>query len=189
MSGSVQQYSGDVSMIISPDTNVISLSRLESTDPLADDRKLNRGEPVMALTVSDLLKKSQAELDDLFRAAEPGPIPAGEAKGTAIIAPGTPFSPEIAQVVNLFAWQGKIFDAEHGFLRNHILPFGLKAIVAKVYRGPSWLDGKECIVIDYSETSIVASRVRDEIRQLEPNLYLGKVYWGKDRLIDFALEV
>jgi len=143
----------------------------------------------MALTVSDLLKKSKSDLDDLFRAAQPGPIPDGEAKGTAIIAPGTIFSNEIAQVINLFAWQGKIFDAKHGFLRNHILPFGVKAIVAKVYPGPSWLDGKDCIVIDYSETSILASHVRDEIRLIQPGLYLGKVYWDKAQLIDFALEI
>lgn len=143
----------------------------------------------MTITVADLLSKSQEELDDLFRAATPGPIPGGEAKGTAIIAPGTTFSAEIAQVVNLFAWQGKVFDPEHGFLRNHILPFGLKAIVAKVYAGPSWLDGKDCTVIDYSETSLIASRVRDEIRLIAPGLYLGEVYWGKKRLIHFALEV
>jgi len=143
----------------------------------------------MAVTVADLLKKSQEELDDLFRAAEPGDIPDGEAKGTAIIAPGTSFSDEIARVISLFAWQGKIFDAEHGFLRNHILPFGLKAIVAKVYPGPSWIDDKPCIVIDYSETSLVASRVRDEIRLIAPGLYLGKVFWERRHLIDFALEL
>lgn len=142
----------------------------------------------MAITVADLLKKSQQELDDLFKQAQPGEIPNGEAKGTAIIAPGTAFSDEIAQLISLFAWQGKVFDAEHGFLRNHILAFGFKAIVAKVYPGPSWLDGQPCIVIDYSETSLVASRVRDEIRQLQPGLYLGKVYWGKKHIIDFALE-
>jgi len=27
-----------------------------------------------------------------------------------------------------------------------------------------------------------------EIRQIEPGLYLGKVYWEKKRLIDFALK-
>ena len=143
----------------------------------------------MAWTVEDLLKQSQQTLDDLFREAQPGPIPDGEAKGTAIIAPGTSFTEEIAQLVSLFAWQGKIFDAEKGFLRNQILPFGLKAIVAKVYVGDSWLDGKPCIVIDYSETSLLASRVRDEARLLQPGLYLGKVYWNQTRLIDFALEV
>jgi hypothetical protein len=139
-------------------------------------------------TVAELLKMSQSELDALFSAHEPGPIPDGEAKGTAIIAPGTSFSDEIAAAVNIFAWQGKVFDAKHGFLRNNILPFGLKAIVAKVYKDKSWLDGKECIVLDYSETSLVAQWIRDEIRQIGPDLYLGKVYWNKTRLIDFALE-
>jgi hypothetical protein len=138
--------------------------------------------------VSQWLKMSQVELDGLFSAHEAGPIPDGEAKGTAIIAPGTSFSDEIAAIISLFAWQGKVFDAKHGFLRNHILPFGVKAIVAKVYKDASWLDGKECIVLDYSDTSLVASRVRDEIRMIEPNIYLGKVYWGKQRLIDFGLE-
>jgi hypothetical protein len=138
--------------------------------------------------VAELLNMSQAALDDLFSAQSAGPIPDGEAKGTAIIAPGTRFTDEIATLVNFFAWQGKVFDAKHGFLRNHILPFGIKAIVAKVYLGESWLDGKQCIVLDYSETSIIASRVRDEIRMIGPGLYLGKVYWGKRRLIDFALE-
>lgn len=142
----------------------------------------------MADLVSNWLTQSQEQLDALFSAHEAGPIPNGEAKGTAIIAPGTQYSAEIAAAINHFAWQGKVFDAEHGFLRNMILPFGLKAIVAKVYKGPSWLDGKECIVLDYSETSIVASHIRDEIRMIEPGTYLGKVYWDKKRLIDFALE-
>lgn len=142
----------------------------------------------MSTTVADLLKMTQAELDALYTGAEAGPIPDGEGKGTAIFAPGTTFNDDLAQAVNLFAWQGKIFDAEHGFLRNHILPFGLKAIVAKVYKAPSWLDGKECITIDYSETSIIAQWIHDEIRLVAPHLYLGKVYWNKTRLIDFALE-
>ena len=63
-----------------------------------------------------------------------------------------------------------------------------KAIVARVYKGASWLDGKDCIVLDYSETSIVAHYVRDEIRLIGPGFYLGKVYWEKDRLIDFCLQ-
>jgi hypothetical protein len=50
------------------------------------------------------------------------------------------------------------------------------------------LDGKECIVLDYSDTSLIAHYVRDEIRLISPNFYLGKVYWDKDRLIDFCLQ-
>jgi hypothetical protein len=140
------------------------------------------------MDAEQLLKMSQAELDALFSAHDAGPIPDGEAEGTAIIAPGTEFSPKIAALVNIFAWKGKVFDAKAGFLRNEILPLGVKAIVARVYKDPSWLDGKECIVLDYSETSLVASHVRDEIRAVEPGFYLGKVYWDKKRLIDFSLD-
>jgi len=142
----------------------------------------------MAYDVAQLLKMSQAELDALFTSSSAGEIPNGEARGTAIVAPGTTYSAEIAQFINHFAWQGKTFDAKQGTLRNRILPFGLNAIIAKVYKGPSWLDGKECIVLDYSDTSLVAQWIRDEIRQIGPRHYLGKVYWNKSRLIDFALE-
>jgi len=138
--------------------------------------------------VKQLLAMSQTQLDDLFKASPPGDIPDGPAQGTAIIAPGTSYSESIAEVINHFGWQGKVFDARKGTLKNKILAFGLEAIIAKVYKGPSWLDGKECIVLDYSETSIVASRIRDEIRLIDPGFYLGKVYWGKDRLIDFCLR-
>jgi hypothetical protein len=142
----------------------------------------------MSYDVQTLLKMSQAQLDDLFTSSEPGDIPDGEATGTAIVAPGTTYSPDIAKFINLFAWQGKVFDAKNGVLRNKILPLGLNAIIAKVYKADSWLDGKECIVLDYSDTSLVAHWVRDEIREISPGVYLGKVYWGKQRLIDFALQ-
>ena len=142
----------------------------------------------MAYDATQLLAMTQAQLDDLFRASPAGDIPNGPAKGTAIIAPGTKFSEPTAQVINLFGWQGKVFDAAKGLLKNKILAFGFEAIVARVYKGPSWLDGKECIVLDYSDTSIVAHYIRDEIRLISPNFYLGKVYWAKDRLIDFCLQ-
>jgi hypothetical protein len=142
----------------------------------------------MAMDAKQLLKMSQQELDALFSAHDAGPLPDGEAKGTAIIAPGTAGSEKIAELINIFGWQGKVFDAKAGLLRNHILAIGLKAIIARVYKGPSLLDGKECIVLDYSDTSLVASHVRDEIRQMEPGFYLGKVYWDKGRLIDFSLD-
>jgi hypothetical protein len=142
----------------------------------------------MAHNIKDLLDMSEGQLDDLFTNSPVGDIPNGEAKGTAIIAPGTRFSSEIAEFVSHFAWQGKTFDAEKGVLRNRILPFGLNAIIAKVYKAPSWFDKKECIVLDYSETSLLAHWIRDEIRLIDPGFYLGRVYWGEKPLIHFALQ-
>jgi hypothetical protein len=142
----------------------------------------------MAYDAKQLLAMSQEQLDDLFRASPAGDIPNGTANGTAIIAPGTRYSMPIAEVINHFGWQGKVFDATSGTLKNRILAFGLEAIIAKVYKGPSWLDNKECIVLDYSHTSLIASHIRDEIRLISPGFYLGKVYWDKNRLIDFSLQ-
>ena len=137
---------------------------------------------------SQLLTLSQDELDALFRSGTVSIIPNGEANGTAIIASGTEFTHEIAQIVNIFAWQGKTFDAVHGTLTNRISAFGVNAIVAQVYKGASLFDGQECIVLDYSKTSLVAKHVRDEIREVGPGIFLGLVYWDTTRSIHFALE-
>ncbi len=142
----------------------------------------------MTYTASQFLSMSGKDLDDLFSRSAAGDIPNGEAKGTAIIAPGTAFSAEIASLINIFVWQGKTFDAAHGTLRNRILAFGLNAIVAEVYKAASLLDGKECIVLDYSKTSLVAEHIRDEIRAVGPGVYLGIVYWDSKQTIHFALE-
>ena len=142
----------------------------------------------MAYDVPQLMKMSQAELEAVFAASPPGDIPAGEGKGTAIIAPGTPCTPELAEVINLFAWQGKIFDPASGTIRNEITPFRIRAVIAKLYKGNSWLDGKECIVLDYSETSLVAQWIRDELRLVGPGLYLGRAYWSKQHILDFTLQ-
>ena len=142
----------------------------------------------MAYDVPQLLAMTQTQLDDLFRASPPGDIPDGTAHGTAIIAPGTRYSESIADIINHFGWQGKVFDAQKGVLKNKVLAFGFEAIIARVYKDKSWLDGEECIVLDYSDTSLVAHWIRDEIRLISPKFYLGKVYWAKTRLIDFCLK-
>jgi choline dehydrogenase-like flavoprotein len=153
--------------------------------PAGDFRK---DEGTMALDSAQLLTMSSQQLDDLFAGSDSGPVPNGPAKGTAIIAPGTTYSADIAELVNLFAWQGKTFDGPRGVLTNRISVLGFNAIVAEVYVGESWFDHKPCIVLDYSKTSFVAKRVRDEIRLVAPGLYLGLVYWGDKRLIHFSLQ-
>src|SRR5260370_17033471 len=123
----------------------------------------------MTITVPDLLKMSQAQLDDLFTKSPPGEIPDGEANGTAIIAPGTTYTAEIAALINHFAWQGKTFDAKKGVLRNRILAFGLNPIIAKAYKAPSWLDGKDCIVLHYSEPTPPPPSTPNQIPPIPPS--------------------
>lgn len=146
------------------------------------------------MTFSELETKPQAELDRLFESVPAGPIPKGDAAGEAIIHPGSIWARIIARFVHALAWQGKVFtpnpDGNGATLLNKVTAAGAHAIVARVYYNPSWLDGKECIVLDYSKTSLLARKVRDEIRLVDPQnqVYLGKVWWGKTRLVDFALK-
>ena len=89
------------------------------------------------------------------------------------MAPGMALTEPAAKLVHLLAWQGKVFDATRGELRNELLPTGILAVRATIARDPSWFDGRESIVLDYSHTSLVAHWIRDEIRLVAPGLYLG----------------
>jgi hypothetical protein len=142
----------------------------------------------MSYDIDQLLKMTTPQLDELFTNAPVGDIPNGEGKGTAIIGAGTVYTPIIASFINHFAWQGKVFDAKAGLLRNLLGPFGISAIVAQVYKGASWFDNKECIVLDYSKTSIVAGWIRDEIRMIQPAFYLGEVFGEGKRIFHFTLQ-
>lgn len=142
--------------------------------------------------ISKWLGMDRGLLDQIYRDAPAGTIPTGEARGTAIVA-GATFARLYARFARLFAWQGKVFDLfppdyQQGILINKITGWSLTFIVAKVYRGESWMDGKETIIIDYSTTSFFAKKIRDEIREVAPGIYLGKVWWGKTRILDFALN-
>jgi hypothetical protein len=148
----------------------------------------------MPMSFADLRGKTRAELDALFTRSPPGPIPDGDSRGEAIVCPGTFWARLFARLVHAFAWQGKVFtkspSGEDATLENKISPAGAKLIVARVYYTDSWLDQKPCIVLDYSKTSFLARKIRDEIRLVDAaaRLYLGKVWWGRTRLIDFALQ-
>ena len=48
----------------------------------------------MVIDVPTLLTLNDTQLNDTFRSAVAGPIPDGSAKGTAIVANGTKFSPD-----------------------------------------------------------------------------------------------
>ncbi len=144
--------------------------------------------PAVELGVSALLEMSKQQLDELFARSPAGAIPHGECDGTVIAAPGTESAAIAAKVARRLVWKGKVFDPERGELRNRVTPFDLRAVAAKVYRGESWFDHQECIVLDYSETSLIAHWNRDEIREVADGLYLGLAFWRRTRFMYFSLR-
>jgi hypothetical protein len=142
----------------------------------------------MPLTPLELSRLSAPEVDQIFRRGEVGPIPDGDAEGTAILRPGSSTEPWLQRLIHGLAWQGKVVRADRHSLKNKVSPLGIRAISADVYPDKSWFDGEPCIVIDYSHRSLVARWVRDEIRRVAPGLYLGHAYFKRTRLLYFTLQ-
>lgn len=142
----------------------------------------------MSVNAEKLLDMTPKALDQLFGESESGEVPNGVAKGTALIGPGSPCGFPLSKAVRFLAWQGKTFDSKKGMLINRILPFGVNAVEAKVYKDASLMDNKPCIALDYSKTSLLAMFIRDEIRLVDKNFYLGKMYIGSVPVLHFCLE-
>ena len=143
----------------------------------------------MSVTIPELVKMSQAQLDELYCNSPIGEIPNGDSKGTAIVAPGSPVTEGMASMIDWLAWQGKVFNREQGFLLNKVTGFGMHLVKAQVYVGESWLCDGDSIILDYSKTDIfLAQPIRDEIREISPGVYLGNAYWDKTRVLNFVLE-
>jgi len=138
--------------------------------------------------LQNLTTMSQAQLDELFASSPIGELPDGNADGTAIVAPGTDIEGPILLLVRTLAWQGKVFYRPQGYLFNKVSPLGLHLVKARVYVAPSWFDTRPAIILDYSRTSLIAHKVRDEIREVSPGTFLGIVYYGTLKTINFVLQ-
>lgn len=140
------------------------------------------------VTESVLLGLGNKALDALFRNSPAGPVPDGNMRGTLVAWPGTRVAKPLADLVHLVAWQGKVVNRRRGVLRNKISPLRLRIIKALVSLDNSWVDGRECVLLDYSRTSFVARMVRDEVRLVGPELYLGVVWLWHRRVGWFTLR-
>lgn len=124
-------------------------------------------------SLEELAVMSPAQLDQVYRQSGPGAIPVGKVRGHALLFPGTRLAAPASRFAR-FLWQGKVFHAEDGTAINRF--FGVRIIRGRVFRGPSWLDGRPSLILDYQGTSTLYGKNRDEIRQVGPNLYLGLMY-------------
>ena len=141
------------------------------------------------MTAEQLPSLGGTQLHDMFANAPAGDVPVGTGRGQALIATGSRAARPLLAAVRYIAWRGKEFDDCSSTLLNILTPFSLRAVKADVYVDASRLDGRPCIVLDYSKTSRVAGWVRDEIRQVAPGLYVGVVYVRSRRApLMFSLE-
>ncbi len=168
-----------------------------------------------AITVDQLMTKSQAELDLLYKQLPTGAHPDGEYKGYVIfdgsednqiehllgIVSPLGILESIVKKAGVRIWKGKVFNKEEKILRNRILLH--LQYPAHVGCGTSLFDeAKPSIVLDYNGGSTIKGYnplidwqmdskglgIRDEIRMVRPGLYLGRAYLRGTFALNFVIE-
>ena len=124
-------------------------------------------------TANDLLALDESQLLALYSSSSAVVMPCGKVKGTPLLKPGSHHAKLISKSARV-CWQGKVFHPDRGRAVNRF--FGIPSVPAALSTGPSRLDGRPALILDYAETSLVYEPYRDEIRQVAPGLYLGLMY-------------
>lgn len=142
----------------------------------------------LEIQTSSLASLTRRELVTLFESGAVGAIPHGRGRGAVLLGTGGLLGRLFAALAYALLWRGKVVDRRAGRLKNLLGPSAFPAIAAAVYVGPSWHDGRPCIVLDYARASWVARTIRDEIREIDPGVFVGLVFLGRTHVLDFSLD-
>ena len=153
------------------------------------------------LTLNDLSERGVSELDKLYtQATMPANMNAldGRPKGRMLAIKGTDRTPlagliRMISKASLFPWGGKSFQSTNtkegsGINRINLTLLQRNWFPFKTVVEPSAIDGKQCIYLDYdlAGNPWFIRRIRDELREVSPGLFLGPAMW-KDKSGDASL--
>ena len=117
-----------------------------------------------------------ARLEALFRGASAGPVPVGAYRGRVLWVDDARRPQARARNQSLI-WKGKRFTGGDQFVNR--FP-GFEAIRAAGRMESSWADGQPAYVLDYPAGSPLFGPNRDELREVAPGVWLGRV-WNREK--------
>jgi hypothetical protein len=112
------------------------------------------------------------ELQQIFASAEGCTFPSGFGRGEVLLRTDPRHARLKARMTNR-VWKGKRFE-EDGYFINQWLCF--RALHSYVCQGPSWLDGRPCVILEYPPDTPLFGNTRDELREVAPGVWLGMWY-------------
>jgi hypothetical protein len=134
---------------------------------------LSLASPILANPPATALRAATpCDWEALFRDGSVGCGPLGPTRGTVLYADGR--HPRMKVRRQGLLWKGKTFHGD-GTITNRWLG-GVQMVSAAAGVGPSWLDGRPCLVIQYAPDAAVFGNVRDELRLIGPGEWLGRSY-------------
>ena len=170
----------------------------------------NAARKYTSLDIPEMRSWSQKQFDDLYLTLEHGEVPDGPFSGAVVMPKGKDQSLVLRKLDHLgfrhlaeTLWKGKHFFKDEMALRNRVSLFGQRRMFpAKLYVGESYFDSsKPAVIIDYSKFDEVQNynryldfllgssllNVRDEIRKINDDFYLGRAYLGQTFCLNFIL--
>jgi hypothetical protein len=158
--------------------------------------------PALPDRLDDLLALEARDLRLLYEAAYTPKLTAlsGSLRGRILALPGVHGLPAAAMRAfarsSAFPWRGKTFrhtDERHGMGDNRLFADRFHAWRYATSIGPSRAGAFDAVHLDYDQPGnpFYVRRIRDELRELRPGLYLGQAYLllGAPRLfLYFGLE-
>ncbi len=125
------------------------------------------------LTMHDLRHMSLCQLEALFRSAEIGTPPVGNGRGR-LLCSTDPRHPRLTVLCSNAVWKGKVAELD-GHFTNRWLG-GIRAIDSQYAIGPSWVDGRPAVLMEYPPDTPLLANTHDELREVAPGLYVGPLY-------------
>ena len=156
-------------MRLSP-PNLISIALFAGAGVLASAP--GSGAAPCPLSLQQLKKLSECELERLFANAPPGAVPVGYARGATLLMTSARM-PRLKARLADSVWKGKHFEESGDFINQWI---AFQALRGHAQVGTSWHDEKPCIVIEYPPNTPLFGNTRDELREVAPGLYLAGLY-------------
>lgn len=123
--------------------------------------------------LEELDNLSACQLAELFGRSEVGHPITGVARGKLVYLADRTL-PKLKLRMAAAVWRGKCAD-EDGYFVNRWIG-GRNAIDSHYVVGPSWVDGKPAVVMEYAPGTRLFWNMHDELREIAPGLYLGPVF-------------
>jgi hypothetical protein len=123
--------------------------------------------------LEDLQRLSPEQVQELYRQAELGTPLVGCARGRLLFLTDEKM-PRLKVRLGNSVWRGKAAE-EDGYFINR-WPGRIRWIDSHYVIGPSWVDGKPSVIMEYAPGTALFWNMHDELREVAPGLYLGPVY-------------
>jgi hypothetical protein len=123
--------------------------------------------------LEDLENLSACQLAALYNGADVGQPLVGVARGRLVYLTDKRL-PKLKLRVSAAVWRGKA-ACEDGYFVNRWVG-GVRWIDSHYVVGPSWVDGRPAVIMEYPPGTKLFWNMHDELREIAPGLYLGPVF-------------